>query len=137
MKPITFVVFALLALAARNPAGSFGGSNAGNTAAAGPVTPDAVIVNGVTYVQAGGPAGASVPSASPTAPTAPAVTPTTASPVAADSELRSGEQVESGCVQSRQPQRLKTTLGSTAFRVVKTARGQVRRAAGRATPVVA
>jgi hypothetical protein len=90
MKPIMLVAFAPLALAACNPANPFGGKSAtGNTTtAAVPVTPDAVIVNGVTYVRAGGgdTIAPSVPSTSPTAPvasTVPTVTPTIApSPVA-------------------------------------------------------
>jgi hypothetical protein len=85
MKPVMLVACAPLALAACNPANPFGGkSSTGNTTAAVPVTPDAVIVNGVTYVRAG--AGdtiaPSAPSPSPTMsasstipPVAPAATP--------------------------------------------------------------
>ncbi len=80
MKPVTLVALAPLALAACNPTSPFGGTAAGNnTMAAVPVTPDAVIVNGVTYVRAGGPAPAATPSASPT-PAAAAVVPPTVAP---------------------------------------------------------
>ena len=88
MKPIVLVAFAPLALAACNSSNPFGGSSSGNTMAAVPVTPDAVIVNGVTYVRAGGPSVATVPATSPTVPvasTVPTVTPTVApSPVVPD-----------------------------------------------------
>ncbi|HEX7693544.1 MAG TPA: hypothetical protein VF409_03590 [Sphingomonas sp.] len=83
MKPVTLVALAPLALAACNPVSPFGGSAGGNnTMAAVPVTPDAVIVNGVTYVRAGGPAPVAMPSASPTpaAPVVPAVAPTSPPP---------------------------------------------------------
>ena len=84
MKPVTLVALAPLALAACNPVSPFGGSAGGNnTMAAVPVTPDAVIVNGVTYVRAGSPAPAPVPSASPApaGPAAPAAAPTSPPPV--------------------------------------------------------
>lgn len=71
MKPVMLVACTPLALAACNPANPFGGKSAtGNTTAAVPVTPDAVIVNGVTYVRAG--AGDSI------APAAPSPSPTMA-----------------------------------------------------------
>lgn len=80
MKPVTLVALAPLALAACNPVSPFGGSAGGNNSmAAVPVTPDAVIVNGVTYVRAGSPAPAAMPSVSP-APVAPAAAPTSPPP---------------------------------------------------------
>ena len=87
MKPVTLVALAPLALAACNPVSPFGGSaGVNNTMAAVPVTPDAVIVNGVTYVRAGGPAPAATPSASPSpiAPIAPASAPTSPRPEPVD-----------------------------------------------------
>ncbi len=71
MNRILIVAAMPLVLAACNfkPNGMTGGN--GNTAAAVPVTPDAVIVNGVTYVRAGGP----VTSAPATAPTPSATIP--------------------------------------------------------------
>jgi hypothetical protein len=78
MKLVVFVAIAPLALAACNPAAFSGGSATGNNSmAAVPVTPDAVIVNGVTYVRAGASPASVTPSASPTTP-APSVTPTAA-----------------------------------------------------------
>ena len=88
MKPIVLVAFAPLALAACGPFGTGGSATTGNTSlAAAPVTPDAVIVNGVTYVRAGGPATAGVPVPAATAPpsTAPVAVATPAAPIADDS----------------------------------------------------
>ena len=80
MKLVVFVAIAPLALAACNPSTFFGGSATGNNSmAAVPVTPDAVIVNGVTYVRAGAsPASVTPPAASPT--TVPPITMPTAAP---------------------------------------------------------
>ena len=89
MKPIVLVAFAPLALTACGPFGTGGGTAAsGNTSlAAAPVTPDAVIVNGVTYVRVGGPVTGSTPlPAATVAPSvAPVAVPTPAAPVADDS----------------------------------------------------
>ncbi len=65
MKRILIVAAVPLALSACNmkPNGLAGG----NTTAAVPVTPDAVIVNGVTYVRPGGPMSSTGPATAPTA----------------------------------------------------------------------
>ncbi|MGN6819103.1 MAG: hypothetical protein ACTHJR_10590 [Sphingomonas sp.] len=88
MKPVMFVVVAPLALAACNPTNPFASANSssGNASAAVAVVPDAVIVNGVTYVRAGGPAPTVAPSASPTtsANILPSVAPTSPPPATPD-----------------------------------------------------
>ncbi len=64
MKRVLIVAAVPLALTACNfkPNGMAGG---GNTTAAVPVTPDAVIVNGVTYVRPGGPMSSTGPATAP------------------------------------------------------------------------
>jgi hypothetical protein len=90
MKLVVFVVIAPLALAACNPSTFSGGSATGNNSmAAVPVTPDAVIVNGITYVRAGATPASVTPAASPTtAPpsTTPTVAPTSSSPLGPPAE---------------------------------------------------
>ena len=90
MKLVVFVAIAPLALAACNPSTFSGGSTTGNNSmAAVPVTPDAVIVNGVTYVRAGATPASVTPAASPTtAPpsTTPTVAPTSSSPLGPPAE---------------------------------------------------
>ena len=104
MKPVMFVVFAPLALAACNPNNPFGGTSPGNnsTTAAVPVTPDAVIVNGVTYVRAGSGSASVTPSVSPTTP-APSTMPTAAPTAAPTSSSPLGPPAETTPSSSSNP----------------------------------
>jgi hypothetical protein len=90
MKLVVFVAIAPLALAACNPSTFSGGSATGNNSmAAVPVTPDAVIVNGVTYVRASSGSASVTPSASPTTmppSTMPTAAPTSSSPLGPPAE---------------------------------------------------
>ena len=103
MKPVMLVAFAPLALAACNPSAFSGGSATGNNSmAAVPVTPDAVIVNGVTYVRAGSGSASVTPSASPTI-TPPSTTPTAAPAAAPTSSSPLGPPAETQPSSSANP----------------------------------